>query len=228
MYNAVQLGQIIIPYWMIYIGLSLSAAFLYLKFFSPFKGKDGRNVRDKTANMIILFAVVFQFGSALYNLPLLIRDPLAVLSYPSGTKEFYTGLAVVIVYALYMHRKKLMSLHHTFSGLFFVLITADFLFSFLTGRSGEELSSGLFPFVSHHPLSLYTMILSAGILVLISKNAIRIRHAALIFALGKWGISLFDSSDMFFHLYGMNSFYILLAAAALLLTASDLTRKESG
>ncbi|TMW72995.1 hypothetical protein [Alteribacter natronophilus] len=218
MYNVFQAGSLLIPYWMFYLAGSLAAGFLYLKFFSSYKESRWHHVRDKTADTVIIFVLVFQFGTAVLHLPMLLEDPLAVLSYPSGSAEFYTALLFTSAYVIYLHFRNISRLKHTLTGIFLVLVVSDFVFSFLAQRSGEEIGTPL-QALSHHPVGLYTMLLCTLVLVLTSQNLLSIKHAFALWAFGKWLISRADPSNMFFHLYGMNYFLLVLLFAAIVLNA---------
>jgi hypothetical protein len=154
MNQAWMVGPVLIQLHMLFAVAAFAAAFVLLRYFSPLK--EDLPARDGVQNAYLwgLFTLIFSTG--LFQLPLLFRDPLVVLSYPSGTREAAAAVIVMLTAVLYDMRKKGTSAASLISGIAFVLFSADIVYTFLTQPAGVDISW----LPVSHPAALYSMIVS--------------------------------------------------------------------
>ncbi|WP_280771472.1 hypothetical protein [Salipaludibacillus daqingensis] len=217
-------GPAMIPVNTVIIFLSFIVGFMYLRFISSYKNKTDASLRDITSNAMILSAVVFYLGSIPLNISTFIRDPIPMISYPSGHRELILGLTIGFIYLVVQHIKKGIKLQDSLLASFIVIIVTDFFYAFSVNQSGISITSD-FP-LSAHPISLYTMGLSLFALFILRKSSGMMDEPSFIFSawfLGKWIISLFQPSSAFLSIYLPEHIYLFMTVSLALVFIIHLT-----
>ncbi|MCE7793960.1 hypothetical protein K8O68_16350 [Salipaludibacillus sp. CUR1] len=220
MYDVWMLGPLMIPVITVVVLLSVIGGLLYLRYLSPYKYKSDYQVRDLTANTLILTAVIYFFGSVPLNFSAFVNDPVSILSYPSGQNEFFLAITAAIIYLVFKLSRQKVKVTDTLAGVFYVVLVADLLFAFAVTETGKPLEgglSGLLPF-TEHPVSLYTMGLSLIFLIWLhyagrlSDVSVKLMAMVPLWAAGKWVISLTNQSAAFLTIYLEEHTYLVFAA----------------
>ncbi|UCZ53560.1 hypothetical protein LGQ02_01825 [Bacillus shivajii] len=235
MHDVWMVGPVILPVVWLVTAISLIIGFLFLRYFSPYKEKSHQIIRDRTANGVIFIIIGFYFGSIPLNMTTFLRDPLAVLSYPSGQYELIMGLLIALIYFIIQHIKKQAFMRDTLTALFFVVLVADFIFAFSTGSSGSTVTTESIPF-PEHPTALYTMLITGTAAMLLVKTMQiplerRAEYTLLTFigwSFGKWTITSFEVTSHFFSVYVTDDFYLffMLATAVVLILKIAIKKKQ--
>jgi hypothetical protein len=211
MNHAWMVGPVLIQLNMIFAIAAFAAAFVLLRYFSPLR--ENLPVRDGVQNAFLwgLFALIF--STAFFQIPLLFRDPLAVLSYPSGSREAAVSVIVVLTAVLYDMRKKGTNAASLTHGIAFVLFSADIVYTFFTQPAGMDISWLPVP----HPVALYTMGVSfIGLVILFRINQSRWSYYVLAgWMLSQFLISLAERLPHFFLVTVQPGFYFFAGICVL-------------
>ncbi|TVP83783.1 MAG: hypothetical protein EA344_08530 [Alkalicoccus sp.] len=151
MNHAWMVGPVLVQLNMIFAVAAFAAAFVLLRYFSPLR--EDLPVRDGVQNAFLWGLAALIFSTAFFQIPLLFRDPLVVLSYPSGSREAAVSVIVVLTAVLYDMRKKGTSAASLTCGIAFVLFSADIVYTFFTQPAGMDISW----LPVQHPAALYSM-----------------------------------------------------------------------
>ncbi|MDT8862909.1 redoxin domain-containing protein [Alkalihalobacillus sp. MEB130] len=152
--NIWTVGPFIIKQSWIYIALLVSVGIVISHFFINWSNR-AKEEREIFGNSIIYFFIVFQFSSLLVNPSISIRDPIAVLSMPSGTTEWVIAVFFLFFYIFWITRKAPVTRVNLFLKL---------LISYLVV---ETLYFSFFPYSSNgHNVSFYQGIINISLLLI--------------------------------------------------------------
>ncbi|WP_147803235.1 hypothetical protein [Alkalicoccus halolimnae] len=155
-------GWTIGPFTLSFAVLAAAAAFAgaaaYIKYGSPYQGKENRQLREVLYNAFAFGLIIYLFGSAVFMLPRLFTDPMAVLSYPSGFQELLLAGASAAVYLFYSVKKYHLKGKEVLGAFLTVIITAEMIFVLFMPPAGSFFSCCF----STGPLMPFFSYLSAG------------------------------------------------------------------
>ena len=207
MNSSIELGPLLIKESWIVLSIASILGYLLLAYFSSLKGKAWKPFREQIGNGIIFFIVFYMFGSIIFNLPMFLTDPLAVLSYPSGKKELYLAFVVLTIYWTVMSLKTHIPLSKYLHASLYILLPAKFGYAFFEGNSGEGVGEYLAFIVpwTHHPVSLYSMVISGGLLIwlITMKNTNEGKKTGLLFMLWVFSEFLINMTLVFPQFFGI-------------------------
>jgi len=109
---------------------SFIGAFLFYYIVSPQSSREKRKMIEQITSILINFVIFIWIGKICVHIHLFIRDPLAVLAYPSNTASFYVACLFIVIYLIYKvkrHHFHIWSLIYTFVPIFLV---ASFIYHF--------------------------------------------------------------------------------------------------
>ncbi|WP_404454193.1 hypothetical protein [Oceanobacillus kapialis] len=112
--------------------LSFSIGFLaYYVISEDVKKGQKKILMGETLNQLVNFVIYIWLGKVLLNIPLFIKDPLAVLAYPSNSHAFYFAILVSVI-ALIIKTKRgkmdVVPFLHTFIHIF---LFSTFIYEFI-------------------------------------------------------------------------------------------------
>lgn len=95
------LGPFVIKSELVIIIGSFIIGFIYSYFFSPFSKTERRQYVEEVQNLFLMFILSLFIGKVILKFSLILRDPIAVLAYPSNSKAFYIALCLTAVFGFY-------------------------------------------------------------------------------------------------------------------------------
>ncbi|MBT2571759.1 hypothetical protein [Planococcus sp. ISL-110] len=94
--------------------------------------KDQKKIRVEEAfSQIINFVLFIWLSKILLNLPLLLKDPLAVLAYPSDSRAFYLAIFFSAAFLFYGMRSGKIKGWELIQTLLHILLPASFFYEFI-------------------------------------------------------------------------------------------------
>lgn len=111
--------------------ISFITGFIFFYGMSPLAKNDKKKQLDELASLIINFIIYIWLSKVLLNISLLVKDPLAVLAYPSNAQAFYLAtlfLIMNLVYKKVQQGFKVTPIYTTFVPVFLV---ASFVYEFI-------------------------------------------------------------------------------------------------
>ncbi|SDJ34171.1 hypothetical protein [Salimicrobium halophilum] len=134
--------------------------------------KEMKYILSKGTSLLTTFFVVFMGAKLLTTFPMILEYPVAVLSYPSGTLEFYIGVGAMLIHAyrLSAGKDELYGMVVLLSGAFFFYYIISTVV--MNDRPLEELVLwfiiyiGSFLWKRYWPIFLEAGMLVAGLLSL--------------------------------------------------------------
>lgn len=228
--NAIQIGPAIIQQSWIVIGTGLITGYLLLTYNSPFKGEKGKELRETIGNSVFIFILTFLFGTFVLQIDLVFQDPIAVISYPSGVQELYLATIFTTMYLIFSSMKKKVALIQYVHGLLYFLLVANLLFEFWVQRKGSGLlgETTIIPW-NNHPISLYMIVVSAVLLVILLKIQLMTVEKSVIIIFVTWTVALnitglLDDYPVYFGIPVTQLFYVFLLTIAVGLVALKLLK----
>lgn len=113
------------------VAISFTLAFLAFYLMSNLSKEQRKNQIGEIISQLINFVLFLWLAKILLNLPLFIRDPLAVLAYPSNSEAFYLAALFTGALLYYKARQRKIAglmLAHSFLQVF---LAALFLYEFI-------------------------------------------------------------------------------------------------
>lgn len=111
--------------------ISFIIGFIFFYNMSPLSKTDKKKRLDELTSLIINFVIFIWLGKIILNINLLVKDPFAVLAYPSNAKAFYLATLLIlinIVYKIVRHKFTIEPIITTFVPVFLV---ASFIYEFI-------------------------------------------------------------------------------------------------
>lgn len=111
--------------------LSLSAGFLTYYFLSDLAKEKKKEYVGELLGQLMNFVIYMWVGKIVLNLPVFIKDPLSILSYPSNSTAFYLAvIASVITVTVQSKRQKINSIPFL-NAFISVFLVASFVYEFI-------------------------------------------------------------------------------------------------
>ncbi len=138
--SAWTLGPLIIRNDIVLTIISLFLGVLVLFWFTPFSKKYQKGLLNEISSLGILFIVSLMISKALLNLDVFLRDPRAVISYPSNSQAFYLALVGVGLWILWklIYHKQIQHLRDSAVAWMYIFFTALFAYQFIELVSGAS------------------------------------------------------------------------------------------
>ncbi|PRO67188.1 hypothetical protein [Alkalicoccus urumqiensis] len=215
MNGVLSIGPFTITQTMLAVAASLAGAYLYVRYGTQLQEEKYTAVREAGINVLTMGLITFMFGTAVIRFPLLLSDPLAVLSYPGGADELLLSGVVMAVYSVWQRKKLSLSGNALAVQVFTILIAAEIGFHFLQPSTGS--GTAVLP-VENHPISAY--IITAGAVFLYwlhhrtKRMELQITAVLGMWALSRWMIGFFDAGHTFFMVPVPGMYFWVPAAGA--------------
>ncbi|WP_035513006.1 hypothetical protein [Halalkalibacillus halophilus] len=159
----------------------LSVATLIVSFFistllfiglSPLKMNVNKEYVEEVITFIINTTLLIWTGKVLFNLSLFLNDPIAVLAYPSGSRDLYFGVFIASLILLYYSKRKDLQLHIFVYTLVGITLFASLSYTFIDLIWHEN--SFTFPYLIVLVLSAVGYTISTNLLSLNQVSALTI------------------------------------------------------
>ncbi|GAA0465464.1 MULTISPECIES: hypothetical protein [Alkalibacillus] len=111
--------------------VSFLLSFIVFMFISPLNKQLKKQYLDETVSFIINIVLLIWLGKVVFNLSLILTDPMAVLAYPSGAREFYFGITVAVIIFIAKHKKKEIRIIPFLHAFLTIFIFASFIYEFM-------------------------------------------------------------------------------------------------
>lgn len=111
--------------------ISFIIGFIFFYTMSPLSKVDKKEQLDELTSLIINFVIFIWLGKIILNIGLLVKDPFAVLAYPSNSKAFYLATLLILInicYKIVRHKFKIKPIVTTFVPVFLI---ASFAYEFI-------------------------------------------------------------------------------------------------
>lgn len=86
---------------------------------------------EDTLSLLINFIIFIWLGKIIANFSLFIRDPLAVLAYPSDSRAFYIATFLILINVIYRIRRHAFQLPPCVQSFIPVFFAASFIYEFI-------------------------------------------------------------------------------------------------
>lgn len=113
----------------IFISMIAGLAFFYIT--SSLPSVQRKKQIEDIASQLINFVIFIWLGKILLKLPIFIKDPLAILAYPSNSNAFYLAVlfsSLLLAYKAIKKQMNVLTLLHTFLPVF---LMASFVYEFI-------------------------------------------------------------------------------------------------
>lgn len=111
--------------------ISFLAGFIFFYMTSALQKTDKKQQLEEITSLLINFVIYIWIGKIIVHFSVFIRDPLAVLAYPSNSYAFYIAIVFITINIIYKAKKQkfaVIPLLHAFVPVFLV---ASFLYEFM-------------------------------------------------------------------------------------------------
>src|SRR5690625_4463590 len=82
-------------------------------------------------SLLINFIIYIWIGKIIQHFPLLLKDPLAILAYPSNSQSFYIATALIIVNLIYRIARHKEKINFIFQAFLPIFIASFFVYEFI-------------------------------------------------------------------------------------------------
>lgn len=116
------------------IGMLIVSFLVGLLFFyvtSPDTKEIKKQQIDETTSLLFNFIIFIWIGKIVVNFSRFIKDPLAILAYPSNSNAFYIASLLIIVNILYNSIRKKKEMTSVFKSFVPLFLAASFIYEFL-------------------------------------------------------------------------------------------------
>ncbi|MET3699384.1 hypothetical protein SAMN05877753_11125 [Bacillus oleivorans] len=129
------------------IAISFLLGSLAFYWISSLDRKEKKAKLEEVVSFLINFTIFIWIGKIIVNLSDFIKDPLAILAYPSDSSSFYMAVLLSEFYVYFRMSKNVLQLSDFLRVLFQVILTASFVFEFIyfvQDRNEYSLSNMIF------------------------------------------------------------------------------------
>lgn len=172
--------------------ISYGIGALYYYFLQDGSTGEKRKQLDQTTSIVINFVIFIWLGKIATHLPIFVRDPLAVLAYPSNQVAFYVATFFFIVYFLIQTKREKIIGEDVFPVVIPVLFVTQFVYELIQFLYMKEKSA--------LPLVIFLAVLV--IIDLFLKERTKRRIERLLFSVWLLGLAVFSFMSTYPTLFG--------------------------
>lgn len=103
---------------------------LFYYFISQNDKVTKKKMIEEVMSLTINFIIFIWVGKIVVHFPKFIKDPLAILAYPSNAKSFYAATLLIIINIVYLKVKKQKMLSEIFNAFVPIFLASSFLYEF--------------------------------------------------------------------------------------------------
>ncbi|NJP36137.1 hypothetical protein [Alkalicoccus luteus] len=202
MNQAWMIGPALIQLSWIYFGIALTISWVVLRWLTVYRHHP--NAREEALNALLTGILVTVFSKIIFRFPILLEDPMTVLTYPSGWREALAGLAAAGVILYRAQRKAAIRELIPAAALLFLMTHAVYtVFSQPTG-------------IGIHPAALYMLIASAGAWIIVRQKPNWTGSTIALWGLTMTAAAYVTAPPVYFVMIVPPPFFLSYAAAGLL------------
>jgi|SRR5690625_1035153 len=116
--------------------VSFLLAFAFYYVISSEKHEKKLKNLEQISGIIINFIIYVWVAKVLLNITIFIRDPIAVLAYPSDSRAFYLAFGLLLIHIVYQGRKDQWKIIEAKTGLVPIFLSSSFIYEFIQLVSG--------------------------------------------------------------------------------------------
>ncbi|MCT2536764.1 hypothetical protein NC661_13970 [Aquibacillus koreensis] len=132
------IGPLVIKSSLVVTLVSFIVAIIFYRFTSPFPKMEAKQHVDQVGNILITFIFSLWIGKILLGFATFIKDPIAILAYPSDSNALYIGLVFTIIYVWFKYIRKQVEWTPILYAWICVFLTASFINEFVQIISGQH------------------------------------------------------------------------------------------
>jgi len=121
------------------IGILIVSFLLAFTFYFVISSEDRKNKMknlEHISGIIINFIIYVWVAKVILNMTIFIRDPIAVLAYPSDSRAFYLAIVLLLIHMIYQGRKDQWKIAEAKTALVPIFLSSSFVFEFIQLVSG--------------------------------------------------------------------------------------------
>lgn len=180
--------------------ISFGAGFLYYYVVSHENKDVKRKKIDQATSFLINFIIFIWLGKVIAKWSLFIKEPFAVLAYPSNATSFYIATVLITINMLYISRRKNVQLHDYFYSFLSVFLVATFVYEILQWTLNGHQYNGIL-------LLFITIVL----IVFTIKQNINLNDLYIFLTIVLVGLLIISTSSSLMTLFGyiLSPFYFI-------------------
>lgn len=113
------------------IVLSLAAGIIFFYIMSDLSKEQKKRQVDELTSQFINFIIFIWVGKIILNFSIFIKDPMAILAYPSNSDAFYIAVLFIVILLAYKSMRKKMDMTAFTESFLHVFLIASFLYEFI-------------------------------------------------------------------------------------------------
>lgn len=113
------------------IVLSLVMGFLSFYLLSNLQKKNKKFYMEELASQLMNFVIYIWISKIILNFSVFIKDPLAILAYPSDSKAFYLAMFFTLVTIAVKSKRKRIDISPFFTSFIYIFLTTSFVYEFI-------------------------------------------------------------------------------------------------
>ncbi|ASK64036.1 hypothetical protein CFK37_18685 [Virgibacillus phasianinus] len=110
---------------------SMLAGFIFFYIVSDLSKAQKKRLLEEMISQLINFMIFIWLGKVLLNLSIFIKDPLAILAYPSNSNAFYLAVLFSAVVLAYKSKRRKMDVPLFMESFLPVFLVASFFYEFI-------------------------------------------------------------------------------------------------
>lgn len=122
-------AQVLISIGTIIISFIIGCVFYFVM--SPVKKNLKKEHIQKIISLLIDMVIFIWISKVIVNISQFIRDPLAVLAYPSDSSAFYIAIGIMLVYLAYKQKRSKLLIEPPIDSFVPIFIVASFVYEFI-------------------------------------------------------------------------------------------------
>lgn len=126
---------------MISIGIiiiSFVASFIFFYMVSSLPKEEKKMHLEEIVSLMINFIIFIWIGKIIINFSIFIRDPLAVLAYPSDSLSFYFAVLFTVIHLIYRMRRHGFDVGLLLTSFIPIFLVANFIYEFIQSIWNEN------------------------------------------------------------------------------------------
>src|SRR5699024_3336455 len=110
---------------------SFLIGFIFFYVTSPMTKKSRKHALDHLSNLLIIFVVGIWIGKIVLNINVFVKDPFAILAYPSDSSAFYFASFLTMVYIGWKVSRKTVTDFNMLIAFVPVFLASSFTYEFI-------------------------------------------------------------------------------------------------
>ncbi|MRG87472.1 hypothetical protein [Salinibacillus xinjiangensis] len=174
---------------------------------------------DDISSMIINFVLYIWVGKIILNIPILIKDPMAVLAFPSNSHSFYLATLLWGLHIGYKVKRNKLKFNPFLFRFMAIFLYSSFVYEFIQIVWNNEEQTW--------PYLTLLVILVSGLLMMEGKVSHRILTFLLVlgWSAGQWGLELVFANTTVFGYHLIHWYYLSVVIVVVLVNMLSKRKK---